>query len=542
MVKVIIVDDEEWVSIGFKMRINLEKLGLELAGTALNGNDAVQLIEKVHPDIVITDIQMPGMDGIMLMDFLHLQYPEITIIVISGYSEFEYARKAIEYNVLNYILKPIDWVEMETILCNSIKSITSGKVRMAEDKELRKKLSERNEIYYDKLFTDLVLKQENEKDNIVETIRTAGYEFTPDTITVMVMRLYNLHKCSDKELEWDSNDFSDKCYSVLKEVIQKENNTLVFKSYVNKNEIIIVKGFCDSEVGGKGFISEGLNEFAVLLQNIVEAQQDVKTSIGIGNNVNIKQLHESYTQAVKAVKFAGFTLSDGIIRYDELSQQTDYSQLPSKNEKEFLFYLENGSHQKVMEIIDEIFVVQGKGVNPQGFKNSILELVMGIGRLMRGYGKLLHEVLESEETYNVIFQECTIDQLKLWFQSVCLSVMEWIANKNKNGGKKIIDEIITYLDNNYNENVNLKAIADKYYFTTAYISKIFKSHTGENFSDYLCRVRIGKAAELLKNPDLKLHDIAELVGYENTNYFLKKFKDYFGYTPSEYRKEKINTI
>lgn len=179
-----------------------------------------------------------------------------------------------------------------------------------------------------------------------------------------------------------------------------------------------------------------------------------------------------------------------------------------------------------------------KLLNVKSVRNIVLELTVILDNILIEYDSNLQKMLKMRDVSDKILNGFfTIDELKKWFKDITMKTMYFVKYHKKSENKKTIEEIVAYIDKNYFKKISLTSVAEKFYINPTYLSRIFKVETGFNFSDYINKKRMNVSASLIKDNTLKLKDISEMVGYDNINYFFRKFKNHFGCTPSEYKSQ-----
>ena len=434
MFKALLVDDEEWIRLGLREQIEWSSLGIEIIGEAPNGLIALEMVEKYQPDIILSDIRMPRLDGIQLMEAIYQKFPHIIIIVISGYSDFEYARKAISFHVFDYILKPIEEEKLEETLLRAVQKLREENHKKEDLLKLNRQVNENGTLAKERFLTHLVQGSDVSLEELQNGVVRNGLHLAWPRMVIVVFKAENFADVASSKYKKDVDLAGFVLYNVIHELIQEYDNTIVFKNYSKQDELVLIKGF-DTEA--YSLIVEEIYARCKLIIDLVRNIIRFELYIGIGSEfASIKEACRSYNQAVEAMQNIGMI---------------------------------------------------------QGNRIQVFERLMD---------------------------------------------RNFIVVKKKSGTKKMLDEIVDYLNKQYGEEINLNSVADHFHVNPAYLSRIFKSETGQNFNEYLNQVRMDAAVKLLMQDNFKINDISERVGYGNVSYFLKRFKGYFGCTPSEFKKKK----
>ncbi|UUZ97000.1 response regulator [Paenibacillus sp. P25] len=538
MIKVFIVDDEEWTRLSLREQVNWPSLGMEIIGEAKNGSAAMEAIKSEQPQIVISDIRMPVMDGISLMEFLHREYPSVIIIVISGYSEFEYARKALSFNAFEYLLKPIEEDKLEATLRRAASKLQEEKNNREQLLKLQIKLNESGVLAREKFLTSVIAGQDIGTKGIRRGLDRYGLYFEWPSMVVWVLKAENFDEIAAGYYKNDGDLASFALYNVANEQIGHERNSLVFRNYSKLDELIVITGFHPDES------EEILESITVKCHSVLELVKkwlrfELYAGMG-GEFIDFNEASASYQQAIQAIHSAAFLPHRRVIRIDEIRDQNDHYSFPADKEKRLLLSLENGHRQQAFDLIDELIrsIGSSRSFHPQSVKQTMMELKVSMNKLLKMHNGFLDRLLPESHLFHKMNEEMlTISKLEEGLKEAASCIIAYLSNVKKSGTKKTMDEIVNYVNEHYNEEMNLNTVAEQFYLNPAYLSRIFKQETGTNFSDYLSKVRIEAAARLLEYGNLKVSDISEMVGYESANYFMKKFKENFGCTPTEYRKK-----
>lgn len=530
MVRALIVDDEEWIRLGLREQVDWNALGIETIEEAQNGLAAIDIIEKKRPEIVITDIRMPKMDGIELMEYINKKFPEIVVIVVSGYSEFEYAKKALSFSAFNYLLKPIEEKELEKTLKKAVEKIKENKNKKESVLSLKVELNENNRLVREKVLTDFILGAEGRCEELEL--------FDSSRRVILVLRAANFCDLAEKKYNNDIELASFALENVVKEIIKNDKGVVLFRNYIRREELILNKdcgGFPETN------LKEQIGDLGKRIIEAVEKYLQFQVYIGVSREFkSSKETAANYLDALEAVQNAGMFRSERICYFEKglRSHTVIYSE---DMENTLLNYIENNHKTHAEELIEQIFrnIENSQTFNSYSIRSSVLELTTNIGRLVKNYADTGEENFSDRNMMNKVINELfTLHELKDYLKDTSLKAMSLINDKKRIGSAKTIDQIVHYIDQHFREPINLNSISEKFYLNAAYLSRVFKNEVGENFNDYLSRKRMDSAVELLKHSELKMNDISEMIGYENVNYFLKKFKEHYHCTPTEFKKRR----
>lgn len=488
MYKVYLLDDEPFILEGLRYIVDWQDYGFEIVGYSNNGEYGLKEILSMDIDLVITDIMMPKMTGLELIENLIKSNYQTNFIVLSAFQEFEYAKKAISMGAQNYILKPIDIEELEKSLIN-IKNKLKEKENRNKDKEV--------------VNNSLLLKIITEKDyeNIDYIKKKIKYN---DEYRVGIIELKN----KDKDIN-----------KVLKEIPYIKKYLYCIE---NKSKAVFI-------IDGK-FNDEYIEELTNIKNQITDLIDDI-VYISLGQIIkDLKNINTSYESAKD--------ISEYKIIYPNISWIKEYKE---KNNEYIDIDIDFEDLKSLLinkDFVNACLYIESKfnklkedDLNPKKIKTKALEVFLNVynyineSKLMKNLSIYLENAINKN----------TIDEIQLEL----INMIKFMQTKLENTQESISPVIIKLLDHiekNYQRDLNLKEISDSLNINSIYLGQLFQKEIGILFSDYINNFRINKAKDLLVNTSLKASEIGELVGYSNKNYFYRKFKSIVGITPSEWRK------
>jgi two-component system response regulator YesN len=524
MYNVLLVDDEPLICKGLSALIDWGAYGFRVTDYALNAFDALKKTKTRQYDVIITDIKMPGIDGLELIKRLKEQKNDAKIVILSGYRDFEYARLALKHGVNSYLIKPVD----EEDLIDTLEEI---KVELEEDSKSRTIFSESLTIIREKMISDLCINGAG--NNIDESeferigLRLAG--------SVYSVCMVDISDYINYEIESGSLDYPS-IYNNIKNIIEK-TATKYHKGFpfeVKKNIIgILICKNIESDFSIKSFCQ-------LLFESIKACMECVIMTVG--NEVEkYSDLPQSFEQARKLLEWKSFNQSSGISFCEGLGQ-INYSESFTNAEdlERLVEYVKDGKRDLVIKEVDNCF---GRFLDQKLHPNIVLGIIMDmflrLSLLIDKMGGNIEDALEENFRLSGIERKQSIRELKDTLLGICLNSLDYIKNANSNRSNKTIESIIKYVNENYHTDLNLKIISKLFYMSPVYLGRLFKSNTGMNFADYVNRCRIEHAEDLLANNEMKVSSICKEVGYNDVNYFIKVFKKKKGMTPSEFRNKML---
>lgn len=515
MYKVLLVDDERIILEGIAKVVDWEKVGTRLIDTAKNGIEAYEKITSYQPDIVITDIKMPGMDGLSLVAKTIKKYPAIQFIILSGYSEFEYAKKAIDYGVKRYLLKPCN----ENMIIEALESIIKEKKKeevqnhISESyKILETQVKSSKKYIKEQLLKDFFLNKTYSHKDLNFFERKFNIDLKNEPVQLILCYIEGISK--------------DYQFYALTNMGTDIFKTLLLNTVIEDYTIFLVKKE-DEET-----LQNQLYELKEAFKKICKAE----LTIVVSKVDFIKNVRELYLQAIKIFSYR-FYLGIGKIIYNQhlfLEENKININLSFDTDK-FIKLIKSGNRQQVQEFIAGIFQeLKNKKLNINTTKTMITKFLLSVVQSLSP--KNSNEYLDQ---ITKIVENETIEKVQLFFEKFILTFVEKYEVRNLSKQAELVRKINEILNEQFsNPDFTLKMLANKMMYMNAdYLGKIFKKETGKNFSTYLTILRIKKAKEIIEEQDnVKISNLANMVGFgNNPQYFSQVFKKYTGYTPSEYK-------
>lgn len=515
MYKLLLVDDETATRKGILNNINWQEIGIKEVRDAKNGVLALEIAKNFVPDILLTDIKMPKMNGIDLSHRVREINPDCSILIMSGYSEIDYLKSAIRLSALNFVDKPIDIKR----LTEWIKKSVEVQNRIRKNKEY----IENNRWF---LINDTALgliRNKEDSKKYIQQLKELYPDLSPDCKSLCIM------------LKLFDQDFSGN----LKNIDLSDISTRIGK-LLDNNSCHYVLGAADSStVVIILFMPEDFSNepaFNALSEDLISICKPFELFISAGIAVNGPELaYESYITALKLLEQIFFSKNKRIIRYDNRAKSLSHEYM-SKQIEVFTSYIKNGDLEKAVKLIENTtFHIS---MHPNTETSIVIDF----------YFKLILEVLRQKnysETKaiscpdydNVLsrINSCNfLDEIKEYTQSI---VNQYFNDIYASNALSPIDQVLSIIHNSYNnKELSLNEISQKTFLSVPYICVRFKEVTGKTFSRYLTEYRIEKSLELLKDKNNKINYIAEKVGFANGNYFSKTFRKIKGISPAEYRQ------
>jgi len=526
MIKILIVDDEPFIRQGLKILINWEEYDYEIVGEAANGIEAIKVLENTHIDLIIADIKMPEMNGIELIEYVREKIStNIKFIVLSGYYEFEYAKKAIKFNVTDYILKPIQKDELVRVL----KSFKEEYIKQ-EDTYMIEKIKDK--VIYDRYLNEIIYG----KNDSYSLEYVKKYLKFSDGLRYIIIEInyndeYTKISCDEKRIG------QEKFYQSMSEWLDK-NYYNVVANMSNYKDCYDIGFIYDKGLAEEQGLSE--QEYISKLQLNMKQIQNYEFYIYIGQKVNlVEELALSYKSATIAKLFSEFSNGNNIAYYEERVEKKELSYNIDKQYMDKLIHeIEENNEDEIIKCVDKIYT---------SFKQCKIDLeiiTININYLLFNLINIAME-LDSEADQqevmkyisSVSFEHMVSRGSAKHLENFSLEFSRYLNQLRQNTFQGILSHIDKEISEHYMEKLSLKYLSEKYYINSAYLGQVFKKQYNVSFKDYLNGYRIEKAADLLRRSDDKIYKIAEKVGYNNTDYFINKFVQLKEKTPLQYRKQ-----
>lgn len=537
MLKMIIADDEAIVRNGLKKVIRWENFGIEIIAEAMDGQEAFELCQQLQPDILFTDIRMPIMDGLEVAMKLKELHSTISVIIISGMQDFNYAKTALDISAEGYVLKPINVDELHEVIKKVVNRIKLERNRQSEMIHLKQQLHEHFPVIREKFLRSLVLGAYANELQIQSKLQYFQLPFQwNESFMVSVLQIDDYSKTIESTSEEDKQLLSFSVSNIIEEILTNYNAGVSF--CLNENEFILI--FNQNAQTNKKY-TEICEEAVSCLDKFL----NISVSVGVGRWVNrVLSLNSSYTDARTALQYKFYTgrnsildISDINIMNDINSGSVDGSCL-YKNENQLMNFIKlgdcDGVSKTVTGMFDDLCADRNKPVDY--IQSVCVELVCITSRTVQDLGENLDSIAGTRSgILEAIYKKESAYELKGYILAVFIKIAEYFSQKYNQKNARVINRIKEIIEQRYREDISVAKISEEVYLTPNYISMIFKQEMKETISEYITKTRMEQAKILLKTTDLRILEVAEKVGYEDAHYFSKVFKKYTGILPQKYR-------
>ena len=535
--RLLIAEDELWLRKRLVSTIDWSSYGISEVYEAEDGGEALEIALKEKPDIVITDIRMPELSGIDLMKKLNENSIFSKMIVVSGYDDFEYAQGALRMGAINYLLKPVD----EEELLDSVKRCVEELKKEKNKETVFDKQSAASEMLMEHIYEDLIFEtSEKRTEELLQKLsrKEIGFPFQSAAVVNMQVREHTFF-VNDKVksdmwsvYQWLRRNLQEDCYECQ-------------YLYMRGSQIVLLLFGDDPEAK----FMERVENWVQLILEALQKELNISLFMAAGDVTDdFSGIHRSYEMAQKKIKEKRAEEKRIMaLRHQETEQElkTRFDDVYGEYDFKLLIKeIRNGDSEKAQTELQAILQSSSRRLQSADMMKLQLFYMNFINRIA---GACLPE---CEAYADELAMQCmTVMRELIYIGSDTIVTEMWdclrkfveklVEVYQENNGKRkhwMIDQVLQYVEENYNTALSTRDIAGRFFMNTSYFSKLFHEQMGCTFSNYLINVRVEKAKMMLTQTNMKLYDIAEAVGYTNVQYFSTIFKEKEGLTPSAFRQ------
>ena len=533
MYRVLLVDDEALTREAISENIRWQELGFELIASCENGRQAMEVIRQNTPDLVLTDICMPYVDGIELARYIYENCPDTRTVIISGYDEFEYAKQAVRYQVMEYILKPITPTELTDVLLKAKEKLDETRSRTRTLKKL-KGAYQSNRPFLRGRFLNSLLRGDERPENLEEKMKDLDISLPGsfyntvildgDDLTPFVSRYPGIR---------DELAYFSIC-NITQELIEQKGLGVVFQN-MNERTVIIFCGSTREELEKR--IDEGVGQVRCTIKELLQ----IETSAGVGEPVSeLGKLYQSFEKARAALELKWLLGGSQVLRSSLLNARQSTPVDVQHWIGRVLSSVKAGSEEEIetevrsfAQELREVRINRNRAIIYM--QNLLLGVINGADLDEEQENEI---VKEEKELMNRLYTYERLRDMATDIIAICQSISRLLNEQKDSYGKKQAVRAQEYIEQNYmNSDVNLNSVCSYLAMSTSYFSTLFKQYTGETFIEALTRKRMEKAKYLLEHTSKRAYEVAEEVGFADPHYFSVAFKKATGKTPTEYAKE-----
>ncbi|PYG89179.1 two-component system response regulator YesN [Ruminiclostridium sufflavum DSM 19573] len=520
MLKVLLVDDEPYMLEGLRVMIDWKSYGFNICGEASNGEDALEIIKMSDPDLIITDIRMPRMDGLELIRTACEKLRSTAkFVILSGYDDFNYAKQAMMYKIKNYLLKPLDDDELRDVVSKLSAEIMLER-RKAEN--INKQLT-----FIANQCLQRLINGENKPTLIERTKMLLNLKERYEYRCVMLY-IDSLNGLARKTGKMDTEIKRNKVIELLQAELGIEYQYNIFEDKEERICLII----CE-DMPFYHQLEAFLTRLQLKLRNMTGACVSLAYSAPAKE---IAVLSEMYRQALFALDFKFYMGDNSIIGYTEVQNEKLCYQVYNPDFSDLLHHIRINGSESLKEEVQSIFncfcdAKSAPEIIVAYLNNFLLELV----RVIHEFDGVSKDTLQMVLEFDNFSGYPSLDSLSEAFLERCIYAANYIDNLKKSDSQYVIYEIKNYINGHYHQDIKLKKVAAMFYMNPVYLGQLFKKATGMQFNDYLNYVRIEEAKKLLRQTNMKVVEISKVVGYKDPKYFVQKFKATTNTSPSSFK-------
>ena len=529
--RLLIADDEYWVRDELSDMLEWERYGISFLAPAEDGEKAWETVEKEKPDILITDVNMPFINGVELVKKVKVHYPDIVVIMLSGYNDFEYVKESLLAGAMDYIMKPISKMQMIQVLTKALdhinEQISIKQNREVERSQFLRASSSLNDREYSAIITN---EKRHRNDDLFRPSAAIGMKIPDGGFATMLIKIHGLSAFAEL-FQYDMSLLSYTIKQRIEEV--KELNTLiVYNNIYSTSEFVLL-------VNEKRDV---LKEKAYYLLLALKEFTGKVISIGISDVAfSESDLYSSYKEAKNALLMREF--SDGSVvnaSWDVIPLMEKEGDISAETKSE----LENILNKKPKELREYLFEKLGlKHIRDQKWTiYRVQEIIRYVAlTLMMKRGKSGIDP-EPEDIVNALIhaaENMEYDELMSELEIIIENCGgDVITEPAEGSGKKTVKEIAEYIKDHFFEDLSLSSLSEMYHMESTYLSRLYRRETGMTIMNSIASHRIRRAKELMSEKNSSLTDIAFRVGYDDYNYFNRVFRKFEGCSPRDYKDKK----
>lgn len=546
MIELLLVDDESYVTESIAQTIRWNEMGVSQVYQASSAAEALQLLEEQSIDIVVTDIRMPEMDGLQLIETITARWADTRCILLTGHSDFRYAKKAIQLQAFDYILKPVDDDELIASVSNAIESLQDEWEQVERYQQLLYDRKSDLTVLRANLMYDLLLGRTLSPKIIRDKCKQ--YEIPLQSEEPAMMMLIPLAKTF---AEMDHHSISLMEYAIgniAEEVFSDDFHIWHCKA---PHDCLIMM------VAQKDSLRPNINHLGIDVEKerrekLTELVQTLQRSVSnyLKGDISIVLtewfefpigISTAYRKGLSAIFMAEARGSQRLLFLEDLSDSKD-----SVNKSIEMLYkpptlihlLESKQWEAAQDKIDSVFQdMEQVCFMREHLYEVFLSVTNAFLYIAHKHGVFMHQIDHSG--FDLFIDQRIIhslDTLRSWSTEMMGKLKKELYTNDEYTNSYIIKQVHELVANDMGQDTSVKMIADKVFLHPVYLSKIYKAETGESLSDYMIRKRMERALYLLKNSNMKIYEITSELGYQNPQYFSKMFKKHYGVTPHEYRE------
>lgn len=525
--KLLIADDEYWTREKLRHIIEWDKYNIEFMEPAKNGEEVLERMAEITPDILISDINMPIVNGVELVEQVKEQYPSVITFIVSGYDDFNYVKSTMKAGAINYLLKPINRADLILAVSEAMDIINRRLAQEEVDQETRNQQLRVSSMMQDHEYSRLIDRDESGSLNNLSinlNLETAGYGF-------VLLKIHNMQIAMDAYNQ-DINQLSYEVKKRIKAALKEE--IIVFNHATKSNEFIIISKEKEAHS----------HRAAIAYTKILEAVFQAPITVVLNDfSYSIESFHYAYTQAISLLMTRKYAGKSEIIFHDkrsrEIQEQHRRKLLSEKVVNQLVIFLKAGNKTRVEEVVTRSLDLEGQ---PSVTYLDVKQMIRQINSVLMSNMQV--DIMDPADIINI---ESLVDEVDKYVDRLDLkrliacerdiidSIMVDADAAKSDTMEGIVRQVKNYIDSHYFEELSLAVLSERFAAEPSYLSKSFKQFTKENLMVYIARKRMEQAVSYITENQLSLSEISFLVGYDDYTYFSRVFKKIVGVSPRDYK-------
>ncbi|MCJ8010990.1 response regulator [Paenibacillus sp. KQZ6P-2] len=531
--KVILIDDEDEVREGIRNKISWNECGFELIGEYDNGRDALEAIDIERPDLIITDICMAFMDGLDLARIISERYRDMKVVIITGYEDFDYAKQAITYRVQEYLLKPINAREFTSLMLQMKAELDAEWQQRRNLSQLRIQLNESLPLLRERFMERLVFTRIS-REMLQRKLDYFQIRLKGPSYIALVMDLGQAR--GKRELRDEQELLQYAAYNIVQEQLEQEGSGIAFRTRDDRLAVILQ--------GTPEHLEMKAQWAADQARSSLDKYLRLPSSVGIGRRCDaLEDISSSYQEALSSLDYT-FLLGEGrVISIQDVEFGHGIPANSADFEQQLISSLKSGNIGQVSSVIQGWFhELKTVGISVIRCRSILYQILIAMMKHTEETG-LGDTNLIPADAFSKVGSFRTLDEAQSWIEDISRSILVSLTEHRSSHILSQMDSAEAYIRANYHdEGLSLQQVCNHLFMSTSYFSSLFKQHTGGTFVEYVTRIRMEKAKELLCTTRMKSYEIAEKVGYSDPQYFSVLFKRNNGKTPKEYRQHQQESV
>lgn len=526
MYSLMVCDDEQIMIESVRHIVENEFDNIRIIETARSGREAIEKTLTIKPDIILTDIKMPGINGLDAIKEIKKVHSDVKIVIVSVYEFFEYAKQAVELGVSEYLIKPVKKERLVETLQRILDQLDAERRKYRWELEAKERIEKmlsavEHSFIYSLLFAQV------QKDDIVRYKREF-FDIDNETGFIFVMTYNKKGKSVNYEAQLGDNIDGLDFYTVFKNNLKYKCKCIIGPVMLDRVVVYVAQSIDD-------LYQQRVQSISCLeeILHLLEEKFNLEFKVGIGRIHKDQDILISYQEALKALNC---NEGSGIVHMDDIAPDIYNAGYEiAEQESKLIISLENGDVQRCLTIISDIFRKYPNFFEQENIHYRIIEMMAAVRRVATENG--INDDIEPGYYIKKILSCRSGDEL----EQICTEEIRHIAceinaRKKSNIGK-IVEQTNMLINERFRQDLNLDDISKELHISPQYLSRLYKNETGENFIERLTAVRIENAKKLMKEGKYSIKEICYMSGYSDPNYFSKLFKKHEGISPTDYQKQ-----